>query len=128
MRTLAGNFGILEKADLATAEMAVTELVVGALLGEAPPDAESITQVQAGHLRRLDAAIEAQLGNPDLTIADIARQEGLSPRSTQILTDIGDLARTDRGRRASMEAPVGLGAQSAANGNIAVLRAGAETP
>src|SRR3984893_14365306 len=55
MRTLAGNFGILEKADLATAEIAVTELVVGALLGETPSDAETITQVQAGHLRRVDA-------------------------------------------------------------------------
>ena len=40
MRTLAGNFGILEKADLATAEIAVTELVVGALLGETPSDAD----------------------------------------------------------------------------------------
>jgi acetamidase/formamidase/AraC-like DNA-binding protein len=90
MRTLAGNFGILEKADLATAEIAVTELVVGALLGETPSDAETITQVQAGHLRRVDAAIEAQLGNPHLTIADIARQEGLSQRYLQRLFERQD--------------------------------------
>ncbi|WJR78114.1 acetamidase/formamidase family protein [Bradyrhizobium sp. NP1] len=85
MRTLAGNFGILEKADLATAEVAVTELAAGALLGESQVDAEALTQVQAGHLRRIDAAIEAQLGNPGLTLADVARQEGLSPRYLQRL-------------------------------------------
>jgi acetamidase/formamidase/AraC-like DNA-binding protein len=85
MRTLAGNFPVLEKADLATAEAAITELVAGALLGEAQLDAEAMTQVQAGHLRRVDAAIEVQLGNPDLTIADIARQEGLSQRYLQRL-------------------------------------------
>ncbi|VIO80661.1 Transcriptional activator FeaR [Bradyrhizobium ivorense] len=85
MRTLGGNFAILDKADLATAEVAVTELVAGALLGETRLDAETMTQVQAGHLRRVDAAIEAQLGNPGLTIADIARQEGLSQRYLQRL-------------------------------------------
>ncbi|HEY5129757.1 MAG TPA: acetamidase/formamidase family protein [Bradyrhizobium sp.] len=90
MRTLAGNFGMLEKADLATAEVAVTELVAGALLGETQSDAETITQVQAAHLRRVDAAIEAQLGNPNLTIADIARQDGLSQRYLQRLFERQD--------------------------------------
>lgn len=85
MRTLAGNFAILDKADLATAESAITELVAGALIGETRLDAEAMTQVQAGHLRRVDAAIEVQLGNPNLTIADIARQEGLSQRYLQRL-------------------------------------------
>ncbi|QIG95859.1 AraC family transcriptional regulator [Bradyrhizobium sp. 6(2017)] len=85
MRTLGGNFAVLDKADLATAEVAVTELVAGALLGETRLDAETMTQVQAGHLRRVDAAIEAQLGNASLTIADIARQEGLSQRYLQRL-------------------------------------------
>ncbi|MCP1840868.1 acetamidase/formamidase/AraC-like DNA-binding protein [Bradyrhizobium sp. USDA 4524] len=85
MRTLGGNFAILDKADLVTAEVAVTELVAGALLGETRLDAEAMTQVQAGHLRRVDAAIEAQLGNAGLTIADIARQEGLSQRYLQRL-------------------------------------------
>jgi acetamidase/formamidase/AraC-like DNA-binding protein len=90
MRTLAGNFGMLEKADLATAEVAVTELVAGALLGEAQSDTETITQVQAAHLRRVDAAIEVQLGNPNLTIADIARQDGLSQRYLQRLFERQD--------------------------------------
>jgi hypothetical protein len=52
------------------------------------------------------------------------RQEGLSPRSAQILTDIGDLARADRGRRAALEAP----AQSASNGDIAATGVGGKTP
>ncbi len=90
MRTLADNFGVLEQADLATAEVAVTELVAGALHGETQSDTETITQVQAAHLRRIDAAIEAQLGNPNLTIADIARQNGLSQRYLQRLFECQD--------------------------------------
>jgi acetamidase/formamidase/AraC-like DNA-binding protein len=90
MRTLTGNFSVLEQADLATAEVAVTELAAGALLGETQSDAETITQVQAAHFRRLDAAIEAQLGNPNLAIADIARQDGISQRYLQRLFERQD--------------------------------------
>jgi penicillin-binding protein 1A len=68
------------------------------------------------------SAAAAKDANVDLK----PRQEGLSPRSTQILTDIGDLARADRGRRASLEAPSALGTQSASNRDLA--GAGAATP
>jgi penicillin-binding protein 1A len=71
------------------------------------------------------AAAGANQGAP----ADLKpRQEGLSPRSTQILTDINELARANRGRRASIEPPGILGAQSASNGDVAELGAGAQTP
>jgi penicillin-binding protein 1A len=53
------------------------------------------------------------------------RQQGLSPRSTQIITDIGELARNDRGRNASLAAPEILGARSLSSGEITILRAGA---
>jgi acetamidase/formamidase/AraC-like DNA-binding protein len=85
MRTLAGNLSALEQADLATGEIAVTELVAGALLGETKSVAETVTQVQAAHLRRVYAAIEARLGDPNLSMADIASQESLSQRYLQRL-------------------------------------------
>ena len=50
------------------------------------------------------------------------RQQGLSPRATEIITEIGDLARQDRS--ASLAAPEIAGARSAANDNDD-LKAGA---
>ncbi|MDF2995597.1 MAG: Transcriptional regulator, AraC family with acetamidase/formamidase [Xanthobacteraceae bacterium] len=86
MRTLAGNFDALDGADLASAEIALVELVAGALLGEAREPAEdAVTQTQAAHMRRVLAAIEARLAEPTLALADIAAQEGLSPRYLQRL-------------------------------------------
>jgi penicillin-binding protein 1A len=53
------------------------------------------------------------------------RPQGLSPRATQVLTDIGALARDDRGRSASLGDPEILGPQSAStNGDVTVIRAG----
>ncbi len=56
--------------------------------------------------------------------ADVKRQQGLSPRATQIIDEIGDLARQDRGRSASLPGPDLASARSAASDD-AVLRAGA---
>jgi AraC-like DNA-binding protein len=126
MRTLAGNFGMLEKADLATAEVAVTELVAGALFGETQSDAETITQVQAAHLRRVDAAIEVQLGNPNLTIADIARQDGLSQRYLQRLFERQDTTFSAHVRARRLERCCGdLIDPKYADQSIAVIPAGA---
>ncbi len=90
MRGLTENFPLLEKADLATLEVAILELVAGALFGETQSDVATVTQVQAGHLRRVHSAIEAQLRHPNLTMADIARQEGLSQRYLQRLFERQD--------------------------------------
>jgi penicillin-binding protein 1A len=53
------------------------------------------------------------------------RQQGLSPRATQIITDIGEMARDDRAHSASLEPEI-LNAKSASNGEITILRAGAQ--
>jgi penicillin-binding protein 1A len=53
------------------------------------------------------------------------RQHGLSPRSTQIISDIGELARNDRGRTPNLAAPEILGARGPSSGEISILRAGA---
>jgi penicillin-binding protein 1A len=53
------------------------------------------------------------------------RQQGLSPRATQIITDIGEMARDDRAHSASLDPPEILNAKNATNGDITVVRAGA---
>ena len=83
MRTLAANFAALEQADLTSAEIAVVELVASALLVETRREAETATQ--AAHLRRVFAAIEARLGDPDLSMTDIAKREMISQRYLQRL-------------------------------------------
>ncbi len=103
MRTLAGNLSALEQADLATGEIAVTELVAGALLGESKGAAETVTQVQAAHLRRVYAAIEARLGDPNLSMADIARQEALSQRYLQRLFELQDTTLSNYVRERRLE-------------------------
>ncbi|MDB5602794.1 MAG: AraC family transcriptional regulator [Xanthobacteraceae bacterium] len=90
LRILAGNFNGLDQADLASAEVALTELVAGALLGESRHDADTATQVQAAHLRRVYATIEARLGDAELSMADVARQEALSQRYLQRLFECQD--------------------------------------
>jgi penicillin-binding protein 1A len=55
------------------------------------------------------------------------RQQGLSPRATQIITDIGEMARDDRAHSASLDPPEILNAKNASNGDITVVRAGAIT-
>ena len=56
--------------------------------------------------------------------ADVKRQQGLSPRATQIIDEIGDLARQDRSRSASLPGPDLASARSQASDD-AVLKAGA---
>lgn len=103
MRTLAGNLSVLEQADLATGEIAVTELVAGALLGETKSAAETVTQVQAAHLRRVYAAIEARLGDPNLSMADVAQQEALSQRYLQRLFELQDMTFSNYVRERRLE-------------------------
>ena len=85
MRTLAADIENLGQADLAAGEIALTELVASALLGEASAPHGGLTEVQAAHFRRVSAAIGRQLTNADLGLTDIARQEGMSARYLQRL-------------------------------------------
>lgn len=82
---LASNIEILEQADLGAGEIAITELVTSALLAELKlPDGE-MTQVQAAHFRRVATVIDARLAEVDLSLTDVAAQEGMSVRYLQRL-------------------------------------------
>jgi penicillin-binding protein 1A len=56
------------------------------------------------------------------------RPAGLSPRAAQVITEIGDLARIDKSRRAQRIEPISLAAQSASGAGLAVLPASAAQP
>ncbi|MCS0497674.1 acetamidase/formamidase family protein [Ancylobacter sp. MQZ15Z-1] len=103
MRALAANFAMMEDGELIAAETAITELVLSALLAEARPEEDNATQVQAAHLARVCAQIEARLREPDLSVADIAKAEGLSPRYVQRLFEGQDRAFSDYVRHRRLE-------------------------
>jgi acetamidase/formamidase/AraC-like DNA-binding protein len=103
MRTLALHFEQISDADLASAEIAVTELVAGAILGEARLEDEGTTQTQAAHFRRVTAAIEVRLVDPDLSMAAIAAQEALSQRYIQKLFELQDTTFSDYVRQRRLD-------------------------
>jgi acetamidase/formamidase/AraC-like DNA-binding protein len=88
MRTLAANFSELDPSELISTENAAIELLAGALLARSRCEAETATQ--AAHLRRVFAAIEARLGDAELSMADIARGAALSQRYLQRLFEHQD--------------------------------------
>ncbi len=103
MRALATHFETAGEADIVSAEIAVTELVAGALLGEAKFEGDGSTNVQTSHFRRVTAAIEARLSDADLSMAEIARQEALSQRYLQKLFELQDTTFSDYLRRRRLD-------------------------
>jgi acetamidase/formamidase/AraC-like DNA-binding protein len=103
MRTLAANIDVMEQADLTSLEIVVTELVTSALVGEPKPDHDTVSQVQAALMRRVHAAIEARLSDANLSIAEIARAESVSPRYLQRLFERQDTTFTGYLRQRRLE-------------------------
>ncbi|WP_425353803.1 acetamidase/formamidase family protein [Ancylobacter gelatini] len=103
MRALAANFAAMEDGDVMAAEPAITELVLSALLAEARPEEDNATQVQAAHFARVCAQIEARLREPELSVADIAKAEGLSARYIQRLFEGQDRSFSDYVRHRRLE-------------------------
>lgn len=85
LRTLAMNLDTLGAGDFAAAEVAVTELVSGALLAELRGNGHERTDSQMANFRRVAAAVNRRLGEAGLSIQDVARDEGLSKRYVQRL-------------------------------------------
>ncbi len=103
MRALTANFAVTEDGDLMAAETAITELMLSALLAEARPEEDNATQVQAAHYARVCAQIEARLREPELSVADIAKAEGLSARYIQRLFEGQDRSFSDYVRHRRLE-------------------------
>jgi len=84
-RSVSERFYSLQQSELASIEAALVELLVEGLSSCRTKDLRQTTQTQAGHLRRVHAAIEAHLADPELSIKDISAQKGLSARYVQRL-------------------------------------------
>ncbi|WP_245413555.1 acetamidase/formamidase family protein [Mangrovicella endophytica] len=103
MRMLGPDIEAVDDADLASMENALVELVVSALLAEGRRGEAPASSVRTAHMRRVTAAIGARLGDADLSLADIARQERLSVRYLQRLFEEAGEAFSDHLRRRRLE-------------------------
>jgi acetamidase/formamidase/AraC-like DNA-binding protein len=103
LRMLAANIETLQPADLIAAEIAVTELIVSALLSEIRAPEGTMTEVQSAHFRRVAAAIDGKLADADLAVAEVARQEGMSVRYVQRLFERRSESFSDYVRRRRLE-------------------------
>ena len=85
VRSVSERFYSLQHSELASAEAAIVELLVGGLSSCRTKDFRQATQTQVNHLRRVHAAIEEHLADPELSIKNISAQDGLSARYVQRL-------------------------------------------
>ena len=83
--TIASNINEMERVDLTSIETVLTELVTSALLCESKSEYSRVSQVQAALVRRVYVSIEARLSDANLMIADLAKQESVTPRYLQRL-------------------------------------------
>ncbi len=95
LRSIARNIAEMQQADLTSIEIVVAELATSALLCETRTEYEAVSQVQAALMRRVYAAIEVRLSNPNLSIVDIASEESVSQRYIQRLFKLQDTTFTN---------------------------------
>ncbi len=84
LRALAERLDDLTADQLRPVELAVTEFLAAALVGE-PAQARDGASAREAHLHRIRQTIETLLGSPDLTLGQVAEAEGVSPRYLQKL-------------------------------------------
>jgi acetamidase/formamidase/AraC-like DNA-binding protein len=89
VRSLADEIERLGTDELLPLEAALSDLLVACLSQQRETLAAESTSVQLLHLRRVCRTIEAQLGNAELDLDEVARQEGLSTRYIQRLLKSG---------------------------------------
>jgi AraC-like DNA-binding protein len=86
LRATADTLGDLTAEELRPVELALTEFLVANLAAEgAPASRGGAEAARAAHLDRVCQTIETMLAEPELTLDDIARADGISSRSLQKL-------------------------------------------
>jgi len=91
LAALADTLEDLTAAHLRPLELAISEFLIGAVLGDVasnPVRAASSTRIALFH--RICQTIEAELGDPELNLTKVARHQGISPRNMQKLFELGD--------------------------------------
>ena len=89
VETIADELEHFGAHELPPIEAALTDLLVACITLLDVHYEGGSTAVQLGHLRRVCRLLEARLGDPDMTIKNIATTEGLSSRYIQKLFQIG---------------------------------------
>jgi acetamidase/formamidase/AraC-like DNA-binding protein len=89
LETIAEELEHFDAHELPPIEAALTDLLVACFTLLNEHHGGGSTAVQLGHLRRVCRLLEARLGDPDMTIKNIAKTEGLSSRYIQKLFHIG---------------------------------------
>ncbi|SLN67535.1 Transcriptional activator FeaR [Pacificibacter marinus] len=91
----------LNQSNLTISETALVDLICSALADEADFAETTFTQVQVAHFQRVSMAIDEHLSRHELSIAEVAKQVGLSVRYVQRLFELngGSFSRYVRRKR-----------------------------
>ena len=86
LRATADTLDELTSDQLRPVELALTEFLVASLAAEGSPAAlGGAGAARAAHLHRICQTIETLLADPDLTLGQVANEDGISPRYLQKL-------------------------------------------
>lgn len=93
----------LDDSDLVPIEAALIELLTAALHKTRKFRESNLTQAQAAHFQRVTMLIDAVLAEPGLTMPQVAKMAGLSPRYLQRLFRLSETSFTDFVRSGRLE-------------------------
>ena len=90
LQSLAEALEDLPQSHLRPLEMAISEFLIASVLGDvASNPVRAASSVRIALFHRLCQTIEAELGDPELSLGKVAKQQGLSPRNVQKLFELG---------------------------------------
>lgn len=88
---LAETLDDLSPAQLRPIELSISEFLIGAVLGDvASNPVRAASSVRIALFHRICQTIEAELGDPELSLTKVAKQQGISPRNMQKLFELGE--------------------------------------
>ena len=88
---LANTLEELTANHLRPLELAISEFLIGAVLADvASNPVRAASSVRIALFHRICQTIEAELGDPELSLTKVANQQGISPRNMQKLFELGN--------------------------------------
>ncbi len=91
LAALADTLDELTADHLRPLELAISEFLIGAVLGDvASNPVRAASSVRIALFHRICQTIEAELSDPELNLTKVAKQQGISPRNMQKLFELGD--------------------------------------
>ena len=91
LAALAETLEDLTGAHLRPVGLAISEFLIGAVPGDVASNlVRATSSVRIALFRRICQTIEAEFGEPELSLTKVAKQQGISPRDMQKLSELGD--------------------------------------